>query len=397
MQLVPFWWVVSVMKYAFSVVVKKDREEALADRLIIKEFKLCVAIAPSHQQRLRVMGVQPFVNELLQAILRQKEDNHEDLISERFLDTLLDTYLESHLHHKDALLDLSKHDFLLKSEVLFQSKREWRCFAALLPPLLRVTVVAEIAIGTLIDVGTFQLSENFLPINPLSKQVLAVSQTLLSALFSLFLAFSEPGMAFMSDFGAVVDDYIKKIFDRCRGRAAVVQRAAVLEALPWQLSAKITSCQSLFCVLAMNSFVTHVLQDYQQMVSLKDAIVTTNDNAFVPPWGTIVASWVKFGLNQLNDPIQLLSLVMLGFAWIRGYFSLEWMGGQGVRYMDGDTAQWLAVDSVPTSLVVEVEPGSPSAAITHGMGPFSSGDGARHESMSDRLLPKRGHGLLESD
>jgi hypothetical protein len=226
---------------------------------------------------------------------------------------------------------------------------------------------------------------------------LAVSQTLLSALFNLFLAFSEPGMAFMGDFGTVVDGYMKKIVDRCRGCGPVVPRVAPVEVLPWRLSAKIKLCQSVFCLLAMNSFVTHVLQDYQQMVSLKDAILTTNDHALIPPWGTIIASWVVFGLNQLNDPIQLLSLVMLGFAWIRGYFSLGRGDEQSFRYVESDTAQWLGLDSDPASVVMEVGSSSPSGAIAHGVGQFSSNNDGPRESLLDSLLPKQGCGLLRSD
>lgn len=385
------------MKYAFSVVVKKDHEQTLANRLLIKEFKMSLVIAQAHQQRLQIVGIQAFISELLQAILRQKDDQQEDLISQRFLDTLLDNYLDGDFHRKDPALDLSRHDVLLKAEVVFQSKRELRCFAAFLPPLLRMTILAEIAIGTLVNVGTFQLSENFLPINRSSKQALAVTQTVLSALFSLFLAFSAPGMALMSDFGAVVDDSIKKLFDRCRGRAPALREAAALEALPLALSVKIKSCQSLFCLLALNNFVTHVLQDYQQMVSLKDMILMANAEALIPAWGTIIASWLVFGLNQLNDPVQLLSLVMMGFALIRGYFSLGQMGEQGCRYVESDTSQWCAVESDSAALAIDVEPGSPVEAIAQGMGQFSSSSAIGRDSLRDALLLGRDYGLAEGD
>ena len=359
------------MKYAFSVVVKKDEAAAVPDSIIVKEFKLRLKVTHAHRQRIAAIGVEAFLTELLLAILQKKDDNREDLVSQRFLDTLLEEFLDTSFHHSDNVPGgISRHDLCLKPEVMFQSKRQLRCFAALLPPLLRFTIVAEIAVGTLVDVGTYQLSESFLPINTLSKQILAVTQTVLSALFNLFLVFSQPGMAFLRDFGAMVDGYLKKIVDKCRGRAAPDHLPVVVQRLPPLVSVKIALCEVFFCLLALNNFVTHVLDDYQQMVALKDTIIVNNEDAVVPALGTAIASWIGFGLNQLNDPIQLLCYMMMGFAFIRGYFSLGQVNQQGVQYIDSDTSQWLSADE-ESQLTVAVNPPVPVEAIEHGLGQFS--------------------------
>lgn len=376
------------MKYTFSVIVKKDDATAVADSLIVKEFKLRLVVTQVHRQRIEAIGIEAFITELLLAILKKKDDNNEDLVSQRFLDTLLEEFLDTSFHHpEDVPGGVSRHDICLKPEVMFDSKSELRCFAAFLPSLLRFTIVAEIAVGTLVDVGTYQLSESFLPISILNKQILAVTQTVLSALFNLFLVFSQPGMAFLRDFGAMVDGYLKKIVDKCRGRAAPDHLPVVVQRLPPLVSAKIALSQVFCCLLALNNFVTHVLDDYQQMVALKDTIIVNNEDAVVPALGTTIASWIGFGLNQLNDPIQLLCYVMMGFAFIRGYFSLGQVNRQGVQYIESDTGRWLSADE-GSQLTVAVNPSVPVEAIEHGLAQFSPASITEGDRLRDTLLAK---------
>lgn len=367
------------MKTSFAVVLQKNQADGLVTAITIAEFNLQLRISSQHEVRWRA-GYRPFVQALLIAILHKRERQHLPIAGQRFVDSLLASLMD---RKQDG--HLNPHDLPLEIEVDFQSRHHWRFFTRALPTFTGLLVVVEAVASTIVSIGTLQMTENFLPLSARANQVLTITQSVLATVFGLCLSFSSTGMAFMGDLGVTVDEALLKVWHRLTCQHWPEEQASS-DSGSLSRRGGIWLCQLLCVLLALNYQWTDVIQDYQEISLLKNQIIALQDG-LLPPVLVEVAAWVSFGANQWSDPLQLLTFVMLGFAWIR----LCLMPRQQQLYQQGETLEWLEGDVEAARLEEAEAKEAPSASVDRGLSHLlrmEETQALSESSWQSPLLPK---------
>lgn len=301
------------MKYIFSVIIQKKTASSPGDALIIPALKVRQPLSKDDRTDIETKGLKPFLKEAILAILHYKEQNNESIKTPGLADEVLEKILKG--NHATRL---GMHDIELVINVDFVKKR-CHFFSTILPPLTRLTVLAEVSAGTLLSIGTLQLTEgSIFPVSKDLNQDILIAQSILSGVLGLWLGLSSAGMAFIGDIGETIDD---TLFSGCQKtpteRIEHVEEKKEEAQLPvW----KIGTLKTIFLILVTNNLWTSAVQDYLQLTGLSERISTTTDS-IIPAWLNTLAAYVAFGFNQLNDPIQIISLLILGFKMIDHWYA----------------------------------------------------------------------------
>lgn len=326
------------MKYTYSIIIKRNSPTAIGEFILIPELNMRLRISQEDMNRIQDSGYQSLLQDTIRAMLEKKEARDEEIPPPRLLDNILGNYFE-----KDDTPELDAHDISMKLVVEFTPKRKCSCCERILPPLTKLTMLAEIAAGTVLTIGTLQMTEGFIPMSKTTGQAVAITQAVLSAIFMLWLSLSGPGMAFMKDTGATIDSTLIQFRRKlnCKKQKPTEEKPIAVRknCAPQCNNFKLRFCQAAFVFLSLNSLWTDVTSDYQRMASLNTQMTASNES-LLPAWLITAASWTMFGFNQLNDPVQMFSLLVIGLALINAYFQSKKPKEKPV-YLESTTAEWI--------------------------------------------------------
>lgn len=302
------------MRYSFPVVIRKSGA-AVLDSIEVPHLKLIIPIQSS-LTKINQVGLATFIKRVILASIADKIKHDEEVEMPALVDNVLMDVLKS-----DPVGKLGIHDLKLNIDIEYKTNG---VFANLLPPLTRLTILAEITAGTILTIGTLQLTEGtILPISPEDYKIISIVQSVLSSILSLWIGLSSAGMAFVGDFGATIDAYLYKLCYR-PNRSSLPMPVTHPSEEKWFDCENFgkNAIKSIFFILVINNLLTDAIQDYLQLKLLKDKVSNSATSVF-PTWVNSTAAWVEFGFNQLNDPITILSLLIMGFkmidVWYRSF------------------------------------------------------------------------------
>lgn len=192
----------------------------------------------------------------------------------------------------------------------YQDKRQNQCCSQYLPPIIKLSFLIEIAAGTIMSIGSLQMTEgSLIPMDPTAGKITSVVQSILSTLLMLPLVFAGPGAAYMGQFGASFDNFFKML--SCRKKKKVQQPE---NKCCTTVNAKKALAKVAFGVLLLNYLWTDANYDYLSFKSLM-AVIANPDSIF-PSWLNTACAWISFSANQANDPAFVLSFGAMYFKLI---------------------------------------------------------------------------------
>ncbi|MDR3491686.1 MAG: hypothetical protein P4M12_06535 [Gammaproteobacteria bacterium] len=297
------------MKFTFPVIIKKKQADSLGETIIIPQLATDIVLTPQHHESIKQHGMQFFLIQEIINFLREKENHKEEIHQPDMIDKVLEAYMKPNKHH-----NLGPHDINLVIHVDYDSiLKQYHFFKRTLPILSKTTLFLEIAFATISQIGALELSEGVIPMSHDAHEVMSFTQAILSALFICFLVFLGPGQAFMEDFGKLLDDVFT---NPCKTKKHDEEADTQLS---FKTKSAIRVIKSLLSLFVFNFLWTSAIQDYQNALSLSTRIAA-QDNSVLPPKLVFICAWSQFGLNQFNDPLNILSTVLIGFRIIDTYF-----------------------------------------------------------------------------
>lgn len=296
------------------VIIKKADADSRGDMLVNRDLSIEYPITPDDHILIGNEGLRNFIKNKIREIIDERIEKNQTIDR----NSSLDQVLEVMTGQKNAATKLDKHDLeeILEFSVNRNTKR-CNIFSRVLPPLTRATIVFEIVFGTIQRIGALQLSAGILPISRDANNKLAIVQSVISAIFILILMLGGPSQTFMRDFGAAMDDFFHHWI---YGKHVNSDSQSTTAETVLSTKIKIRLAQTLLVVFLINNLFTEVMSDYQSMISLNQRVNAQND-AIIPSWAVFICSMIEFSLNQLNDPIELISLTYIGTKIIDAYFS----------------------------------------------------------------------------
>jgi len=301
-----------------AVVVKKDNAKSLGEEIAIPQLKLRYSLTPAAHQMIEQIGLMHFLKKEIRHLINKKikkDDNFE--MSESSIKQVMQAFFGN----KNLDNQLGIHDLEINVDIIYrpQNKRS-HLFERTLQPVTRATMFFEVIFGLIQNIGALQLFGGILPVSREANNDIAITQATLNALFMLLITYVGPGQTFMSDLGAIIDKFLHQCCQRKKDKSEHEEGVEEVkdELLP-ATRYKIKLTKGVVTVFLINSLYTQVIGDYKTAMSLADNITDMADS-MVPAWLVMLSAYLMYGLNQLNDPVNFISTVFMGFTLIDMYF-----------------------------------------------------------------------------
>ncbi|HSW70300.1 MAG TPA: hypothetical protein VLI69_09155 [Gammaproteobacteria bacterium] len=305
------------MKFSLPVIVKKTAAADIGESVLIPRLGIIKTLSEADKSQIENIGLKSYLEQLLLNILKRKSIENEYIELPKVIDTFVDKFVS-----QESKVELNSHDLILTVEVEFEIKFTRRFFSKCLPPIMKLTILIELSAGMILSIGTLQLTEDgFIPMSEDTSKAVTITQSALSTLLNLWIALSGPGMAFIENFSASMDDTLNKMCSKKTITSYVIEEEALSETKSCTSSqAKIRLVQGIFLILVINNLWTNITMDYQQISLLNTRLIDDKSSLF-PAWLISAAAYIAFGFNQLNDPVMLMSLLSVGFKMISSYYT----------------------------------------------------------------------------
>jgi len=307
------------MKYNFPVVIRKKQNNlAVGDELVFQHLRTRWVLSAVDLETINEKGLNKFVEETMLDIVKYRLANKKSIETPG----LNSTYIQSSLKRGFNPME-GPHD--QKLNVTVELNRPYGFFTAVLPPATTVTILVEAAANTILAIGALELSQTKF-FSPSIAEALDIAQAIGYSSLALFQ--QMVGLAFVEDFGAILDDKIRHLCCTPEDAQDLPAQAKEDERLNYVAhqtpsNAILASlCKGIFFALSINYMVSDITQDYQEAMAWNEKIAASK-NTIIPVWLNYWAKMVAFGVNQFSDPITFLTLVVLGIQLIDVFFSHE--------------------------------------------------------------------------
>lgn len=217
-----------------------------------------------------------------------------------------------------------------------QNHNNCRFFATIVPPLAKSTIGLEIALSTVLSIGSLELFNN--PLFPPDKiiftnsttgnqtitfqpntsgRVFNTTQAILSSLLALMMIFSGPGARSFGALGYLLDEKCYALYKKLCGKKQT--KKSKEKPKPYDSTdIKIATANIALMLCILNNLITDILSDYAQIYAFSDMLVESKKSMF-PDWFIRLCALIQFILNQLNDPLMIFSFATYGSFIIKYY------------------------------------------------------------------------------
>lgn len=299
----------------YRVIIRRSHATSIGEALSIPLLKSHRELSEDDKLLIEDIGLMAFAKIQIDKINLQKLEDDEDIELSSKVEEVVKVFLE-----KEKKFDYEKHD--LPMDVLVDINYRTKVCSVcefIIPPTIRATYFFELAFGIVVSTGSLQLMPTILPVSRDTNNSITIAQTALSTLFGLVMIYVNPTQAFTADLGSKIDNFFIHLFKK---KKAVGLATNPLDKLTRTLIVTMTASKIFLVTMLLNNLYTTVIQDYVTTISLNDRINMQTDSIY-PDWVVYLCSMIEFCLNQVNDPIDLITNVLIGFTLIDLYFRMR--------------------------------------------------------------------------